>query len=529
MRKLFFFILFLFILPSLTFAQWQIGTGDTTFKIPVQALDDTTPFDEKTDVGSLSCRRLKNGVDGACAGTSAEVSDANHPGLWIYTLAAGDVDTPGPLILRFTATDMKAFRSANQVGYISSNIKQLQGVDVPGLYNGVLVSVSGTTIGVASGHVIADDQFNNGFELVIYDSGGKPKKKSCISDSVDSGDTVITRDDISTGGAAAAAGNNYVIRASAACSATLFGTQTANITGNITGNLSGSVGSVTGAVGSVTGNIGGNVVGSVASVTGNVGGSVASVTGNVGGTVNGLTAVALKDLFDTNSTTTYGAAVAGSVVKEIVDNVTSGGGTVDANIVSISGDTTAADNLEVAFDGTGYAGGTTKQQVTTVGMSAAALKDFFDTSSTTTYGASIAGSVVKEIADNAAGGGGGGGTVDANIIEIGGVAIATPEIPGYLPTTDAGDHYGTAQSYGSKIVKVAAAENFGNNTLANNASIMVFDATTNKSQSRCICKNTQSSDDVELCEPLSPTPTGTLKYLIFKSPQCNLAKYPSGH
>jgi uncharacterized membrane protein len=84
--------------------------------------------------------------------------------------------------------------------------------------------------------------------------------------------------------------------------------QTMNITGDITGNLSGSVGSVTGAVGSVTGAVG--------SVTGAVG----SVTGNVGGTINGLTAVALKDFFDTDSATTYASAVAGSVVKEIADN-----------------------------------------------------------------------------------------------------------------------------------------------------------------------------------------------------------------
>lgn len=74
-------------------------------------------------------------------------------------------------------------------------------------------------------------------------------------------------------------------------------TITAALTGNITGNLSGSVGSVTGNVG-----------------------------GNVTGTIGGLTAAALKDFFDTDSTTTYASAVAGSVVKEMVDNVASGSG-----------------------------------------------------------------------------------------------------------------------------------------------------------------------------------------------------------
>lgn len=77
---------------------------------------------------------------------------------------------------------------------------------------------------------------------------------------------------------------------------TLTGTQAFNLTGNITGNLSGSVGSVTGAVGSVTGNVGGNVVGSVASVT----------------------------------------------------------ATVSADMVSVSGDTVAADNLESYLDGTNF-------------------------------------------------------------------------------------------------------------------------------------------------------------------------------
>jgi hypothetical protein len=79
--------------------------------------------------------------------------------------------------------------------------------------------------------------------------------------------------------------------------------QTMDIVGNITGNLSGSVGSVTGAVG--------------------------SVTGNVGGTINGLTATAIKDFFDTDSTTTYASAVAGSVVKEIADNA--GGASLTVN------------------------------------------------------------------------------------------------------------------------------------------------------------------------------------------------------
>jgi len=44
-------------------------------------------------------------------------------------------------------------------------------------------------------------------------------------------------------------------------------------------------------------------------------------------------------------------------------------GTVSANVVQISGDSTAADNAELFFDGTGYAGGTAKLDVNVVSVS----------------------------------------------------------------------------------------------------------------------------------------------------------------
>lgn len=71
-----------------------------------------------------------------------------------------------------------------------------------------------------------------------------------------------------------------------------------------------TIASVTGAVGSVTGNVGGNVT----------------------GTIGGLTAAALKDFFDTDTTTTYGSAVSGSVVKEIADNA--GGSALTASAIA---------------------------------------------------------------------------------------------------------------------------------------------------------------------------------------------------
>lgn len=55
------------------------------------------------------------------------------------------------------------------------------------------------------------------------------------------------------------------------------------------------------------------------------------------------------------------------------------GGNIKADVIAISGDTTAADNAELMFDGTGYAGGTTKLQtavasIATDAVTADALK-----------------------------------------------------------------------------------------------------------------------------------------------------------
>lgn len=94
--------------------------------------------------------------------------------------------------------------------------------------------------------------------------------------------------------------------------------QVTTVTGNVNGSVAGNV------AGDVLGNVAGDVQGAVAGAVGSVTGAVGSVTGNVGGNVAGSV---------------------GSVVA-----------TVSANVVSISGDSTAADNAEAFFDGTGYAG-----------------------------------------------------------------------------------------------------------------------------------------------------------------------------
>jgi hypothetical protein len=49
-------------------------------------------------------------------------------------------------------------------------------------------------------------------------------------------------------------------------------------------------------------------------------GSVTGAVGSVTGTIGGLTAAALANFFNVNSGTSYASSVAGSVVKEVVDN-----------------------------------------------------------------------------------------------------------------------------------------------------------------------------------------------------------------
>ncbi len=85
----------------------------------------------------------------------------------------------------------------------------------------------------------------------------------------------------------------------------------------VVASVSGAVGSVTGAVGSVTGSVG-SVVGAVGSVTGSVGGNVTGSVGSVVGAVGSVTAM------------------------------------VTANVIQVSGDATAADNLESYLDGSEF-------------------------------------------------------------------------------------------------------------------------------------------------------------------------------
>ena len=78
-----------------------------------------------------------------------------------------------------------------------------------------------------------------------------------------------------------------------------------------------------------------------------------SITGNLSGSIGGLTAGALADMFDTNSGTTFASAVAGSVVKEIVDNAGGGSAPTAAQVADAVWDEVRADHVAAGSFGEG--------------------------------------------------------------------------------------------------------------------------------------------------------------------------------
>ncbi len=83
-------------------------------------------------------------------------------------------------------------------------------------FDGLLTSESGTTLGLASGAVDADDQFNVGVALVVFDASAGISATSCITDSTNSGDTVVTAENIS---ALVAVNDRYILQPNAGCAA----------------------------------------------------------------------------------------------------------------------------------------------------------------------------------------------------------------------------------------------------------------------------------------------------------------------
>lgn len=121
------YLLLLLLFPTCVSAQtWQFPTSHTTTSVPFVAISSTDHVTELTSIANVTCRRIKNGSDSACStatitAAAGEVSDANHPGTWKYTLGSSDTDTAGSLVLYFTAAGMDPVRVAIQIGGVPAN------------------------------------------------------------------------------------------------------------------------------------------------------------------------------------------------------------------------------------------------------------------------------------------------------------------------------------------------------------------------------------------------------------------------
>jgi hypothetical protein len=172
------------------------------------------------------------------------------------------------------------------------------------------------------------------------------------------------------------------------------------------------------------------------------------VTANVtqlGGVAQSLTD--LKDFADTGyDPVTH--KVAGVVLTDLATATTSVTNMVTANVTQISGDSTAADNLELFMDGTGYAGGTIKLGVDVVAISG-------DTTA----------------ADNCEldydGTGYAGGTIvkTADVTKIGGVAQSLTDLKDFA---DTGYDPATHKVQGVVLTDLATASTSVTNTVAAN-------------------------------------------------------------
>jgi hypothetical protein len=220
---------------QLCLAEIPIPLGNTSIPVPWMAISSSDHVTRKTDASSITCSRVKNGTQASCAGSSAEISDANNPGEWKYTPGSGDVDTQGTVTFTFSASGMDTVSTAIFVGAQDANSTQWKGGTIPSpvttgepivtvadggigpkavSFDGTLVSKSGTVLGLASGAIDADNQFTDGVAVALYDTNGILEERTCITASSNSADTVTTFKDIS---ALVTVGDYYTLQADSGC------------------------------------------------------------------------------------------------------------------------------------------------------------------------------------------------------------------------------------------------------------------------------------------------------------------------
>lgn len=211
------------LIPLAAHADPQVGAGSTSQCFDIFVSDSSSSTGGGLtglayNSGSLTCYYHRRGASSATSITLAsstlgtytsgafkEISSSNMPGAYEFC--------PPDAALATGASDVFfTCKGATNMAPMNLRVTLLS----PNTYgfDGKLASESGTTIGLASGAVDADDQFNYQTELVVFDSAGLVSAVSCITDSTNSGDTVVTAEDISS---LVAVNDNYLVRPNAGC------------------------------------------------------------------------------------------------------------------------------------------------------------------------------------------------------------------------------------------------------------------------------------------------------------------------
>lgn len=225
MRNLFKALIALLLVPVVALGDVPVAAGATSQCFQVSVLDSaSTSGAGKTglafNTASLTCGyRRQNASDDTAITMQTSTLGTYTSGAFKEvdaTTAPGDYEfcVPDAAIAAGAGVNWVKFwcGGASGMAPMRLNVNLVNGNSFG--FDGKQVSESGTTLGVASGGVTADDQFNYVAEIAYFNTSGNLKAVSCIVDSVDSGDTVVTAEDISS---FVANGDNYIIRANSAC------------------------------------------------------------------------------------------------------------------------------------------------------------------------------------------------------------------------------------------------------------------------------------------------------------------------
>lgn len=191
-KKLLYAFAFLGLVPACALAQYPVLLGDTSKPIYFQATSSSDHVSEKTDASSVTCKFSKNGgATASCGGSTAEVSDADTPGTWKYTFVAGDVDTAGNLVFRFSATGMDPVHVPVVIDYPVNLTKVAASAITEAGFaaRNTAQAVTASTIQLAASESFADSELNNNTAVHIVSATTGAGQTRCIKTYVGSTDT----------------------------------------------------------------------------------------------------------------------------------------------------------------------------------------------------------------------------------------------------------------------------------------------------------------------------------------------------